>query len=254
MWPPPALVAIGRDVSERRLVDEQQRRADFQTLQFQAALLELARAESGGLDEFLTHVTALAAATLDVARVSVWVYNDTHTEIRCPYPLMTVNVMSARAALSWKCSAIRVISARSGSAARSLQVTLTHRPACLWSFWNESTCPSRQLQPCPGSPRLGEGRPVGAGAHEVTGDARHWKLDEQNFGASLADLTALALETDRDADGPRGTTPRRRPQARPHRPPRCHLEPARDRRTPAAPRRLRHHPRHQPGHRDRAPP
>ena len=80
---PPALVAIGRDVSERRLVDEQQRRADFQTLQFQVALLELARTESNCLQDFLVHVTALAAATLDVARASVWVYNETHTEMHC---------------------------------------------------------------------------------------------------------------------------------------------------------------------------
>ena len=43
---PAALIAIGRDVSQRRLLDEQQRRADFQTLQFQVALLELARTES----------------------------------------------------------------------------------------------------------------------------------------------------------------------------------------------------------------
>ena len=68
---PPALIAIGRDVSQRRLLDEQQRRADFQTLQFQVALLELARTESNCLEDFLFHVTTLAAATLDVARVSV---------------------------------------------------------------------------------------------------------------------------------------------------------------------------------------
>ena len=49
---PAALIAIGRDVSQRRLLDEQQRRADFQTLQFQAALLELARTESSCLAGF----------------------------------------------------------------------------------------------------------------------------------------------------------------------------------------------------------
>ena len=85
MLDPAALIAIGRDVSQRRLLDEQQRRADFQTLQFQAALLELARTESSCLQDFLLHVTALAAATLDVARASVWVYNDTHTEMHCAH-------------------------------------------------------------------------------------------------------------------------------------------------------------------------
>ena len=79
------LVAVARDVSERHLLDEERRRADFQTLQFQVALLELGQSESSNLEEFLTHVTALSAATLDVARVSVWVYSETYAEIRCAH-------------------------------------------------------------------------------------------------------------------------------------------------------------------------
>src|SRR4030095_6260126 len=57
---PEALIAIGRDVSQRRLLDEQQRRADFQTLQFQAALLELAPTESSCLEGFFFSFTPLS--------------------------------------------------------------------------------------------------------------------------------------------------------------------------------------------------
>ena len=43
----------------------------------------------------------------------------------------------------------------------------------------------------------GEGKQIGMLVFAATGEPRHWKIDEQNFGASVADLTALALETDR---------------------------------------------------------
>ncbi len=188
---PPALVAIGRDVSERRLVDEQQRRADFQTLQFQAALLELARAESG-LDEFLTHVTALAAATLDVARVSVWAYNDTHTQIRCLHLFDRERNLRESGAVLEVQRYPRYFGALRECRTIAASDVLTDPLAV--EFLDELT--RRGTRAVLAVPVWGEGRPVGMLCHEVTGDPRHWKLDEQNFGASLADLTALALETD----------------------------------------------------------
>jgi len=189
---PPALVAIGRDFSERRLVDEQQRRADFQTLQFQAALLELARVESDLL-EFLTHVTALAAATLDVTRVSVWVYNDTHTEIQCLHLFdLERNLRESGAVLEVR-RYPRYFGALRECRTIAASDVLTDPLAV--EFLDELT--RRGTRSVLAVPIRGEGKPVGMLCHEVTGDPRHWKLDEQNFGASLADLTALALETDR---------------------------------------------------------
>ena len=58
-------------------------RTDFQTLQFQAALVEISRAGSADLNEALSRISALAADALEVARVSFWLFNDDHTELRC---------------------------------------------------------------------------------------------------------------------------------------------------------------------------
>jgi PAS domain S-box-containing protein len=190
---PPVLIAMGRDVSQRRLVDERQRRADFQTLQFQAALLELTRTESDSLEDFLTHVTTLGAATLDLARVSVWVYNDTGTELRCVRLFdRERNVQESGAVLQVEryprffgtlreCRTIAAHDVR----ADALTVELTD---CVIDRETTSVLivPLRE-----------QGRPIGMVCHEGTAGLRHWKIDEQNFGASLADLTALALETDR---------------------------------------------------------
>jgi formate hydrogenlyase transcriptional activator len=187
------LVAIARDVSERHLLDEERRRADFQTLQFQVALLELGRSESSNLEEFLTHVTALSAATLDVARVSVWVYSETYAEIRCAHLFDREQGLHESGAV--------------------LEVDRYPRHfGALKDFRTIAACDARndpqtaELTDYLGArgtvsvldvPIRREGKPIGVLCYEHTGQPRRWKLDEQNFAASLADLTALALETNR---------------------------------------------------------
>ena len=57
--------------------------SDFQTLQYQAALVEISRAGSADLGEALARISSVAAKALDVARVSVWLFNHDHTELSC---------------------------------------------------------------------------------------------------------------------------------------------------------------------------
>ena len=190
---PPALVAIGRDVSERRLLDEQQRRADFQTLQFQAALLELARTESNCLQDFLFHVTALAAATLDVARVSVWVYNDTHTEMHCVQLFdRERNLRESGAVLEVQCYPRYFGALQKYRTIATSDIQIDQLTRELADYLTD-----RGIRSVLAVSIRGEGKAIGMLVLAATGEPRHWKIDEQNFGASLADLTALALETDR---------------------------------------------------------
>ena len=190
---PPALVAIGRDVSERRLLDEQQRRADFQTLQFQAALLELARTESDCLQDFLIHVTALAAATVDVARASIWVYNDTHTQMHCAH------LFDRERNLCESGAVLEVQYAPRYFGALQEQRTIVASDIQMDGLTSELAdyLTVRGIRSVLAVSIRGEGKPIGMLALTATGEPRHWKMDEQNFCASLADLTALALETDR---------------------------------------------------------
>jgi PAS domain S-box-containing protein len=188
---PPALVAIGRDVSERRLLDEQQRGQTSRRSSFRL-LCSNWLAPSPPACRIFFHVTALAAATLDVARVSVWF---TTTLIpRCiAFNSLTVSAISARAALFWRCSAIRAILALCRS------IDHRHERHQIDQLTRELTdyLTGRGIRSVLAVSIRGEGKPIGMFVLAATGEPRHWKIDEQNFGASLADLTALALETDR---------------------------------------------------------
>jgi len=65
------------------MLDNYVLRANLQTLQFQAALVEISRAGAAGLDNALARISTLAADALETARVSIWLFNDDHTELRC---------------------------------------------------------------------------------------------------------------------------------------------------------------------------
>jgi GAF domain-containing protein len=51
--------------------------------QLQEVLVELLRSEPGDLGETLARLSAVAGSALRVARTSIWLFNDSHTELRC---------------------------------------------------------------------------------------------------------------------------------------------------------------------------
>jgi len=169
-------------------------RTDFQTLQFQAALVEISRAGSADLSDALARISALAADALDVARVSYWLFNDDHTALRCVHLFdRERNVHESGAILE-----------------------VGKYPLYFQALEESRTIPAddARTHPCTAEFAVGyldvlniysmldvpirrEGRVAGVLCNEHTGSPRTWRFEEQNFAASLADLTALVFETDR---------------------------------------------------------
>jgi formate hydrogenlyase transcriptional activator len=169
-------------------------RTDSQTLQFQAALVEISRAGSADLTDALTRISALAADALETARVSVWLFNEDHTELRCLHLFdRERNVHESGAILE-----------------------VGKYPLYFKALEESRTIPAEdaRIHPCTSEFAVGyldvlnifsmldvpirrEGRVVGVLCNEHTGSPRSWRLEEQNFAGSLADLVALVFETNR---------------------------------------------------------
>jgi PAS domain S-box-containing protein len=160
---------------------------------FQAALVELSRVDSAQLANGLARICTVAAATLDVARASVWLFNDNHSQLCCAHLLdRDRGVQESGAVLEVSrypryfqtMEACRTIAAAN---AHTHPSTAEFGPDYLDSFHITSMLdvPIRR-----------EGRTVGVMCNEHTGPAREWRPEEESFAASLADLTALVLETD----------------------------------------------------------
>jgi PAS domain S-box-containing protein len=167
---------------------------EFQTLQFQAALVELSLDESTHLADRLSRFCSVAAESLNVARVSIWLFNDSHTELRCVHLFdRTLNLHESGAVLPVgrypryfatleQCRTVAATDAQTDPA------TAEFAEGYLNAFGITSMLdvPIRR-----------EGHTVGVLCNEHIGPQRPWKAEEQNFAASLADFTALAFETDR---------------------------------------------------------
>ena len=161
---------------------------------FQSALVELSRDESVDLNDCLAHICSVAASLLDVARVSIWVFNEAHTELCCLHLFdRSVNRHERGAILEVgrypryfgtleECRTVAAEDAATDPATAEFAVGYLD----VLGIASMLDVPVRR-----------EGHTVGVVCNEHCGPARSWGAQEQNFAASLADLVALALETDR---------------------------------------------------------
>ncbi len=180
-----------QDITPKKLEEEALEERASQVIQHQAALLELASLNLWDLEPVFPAITEIAADTLNVERVGVWLFNATHTEIVCrDLYQRSLNrhghgqTLSARdnpryfGALKENCvvSADDVLTdPRTGELVEGYL-----RPAGITSILD---IPFRR-----------NGRVVGILCHEHTGPPRAWTLEEQHFAGSVGDMVALAVE------------------------------------------------------------
>ncbi len=161
---------------------------------FQTALVELSRDESFDLGECLIRICGVAASVLDVARVSVWLFNETQDALRC-------ELMHDRGQNRRESGAIlevgrypRYFAALAECRTVAAEDAFTH-PAT--SEFAAGYLDVLGITSMLDVPIRCEGRTAGVVCHEHTGAKRAWDNEERNFAASIADLTALAIEADR---------------------------------------------------------
>lgn len=164
-------------------------------LQQNEALVQLARSENlanGHWRAMLQEVTEAAARALDIERVSVWLYDELHSQLRCAdlfeqsfgrhsegQELAARDFPAYFTALE-KEHTIAAHDARTDPRTREFDETYL-RPLNITSMLD--------------APIRTGGQMAGVICHEQVGAARRWEVDEQNFAGSLADLLSLALET-----------------------------------------------------------
>jgi PAS domain S-box-containing protein len=156
-------------------------------------LYELAKVYDPDRDSQLRRITEAGAKTLRVERVSLWLFNDSHTEILCEnlYHLgrgchnggdrLTARRYPAYFEALEESRLIDAADAR-------------HDPRT--SEYAKSYLEPLDIVSMMDVPVRLHGKVVGIICHEHVGSVRHWTAVEQEFATSLADLASLALEAD----------------------------------------------------------
>ena len=157
------------------------------------ALVDLAKSDAvrQSLDSAFEQITRTAAETLGVERVSIWLYDENRSAIRCASlyemgerrhssggELRAEDFPAYFAALETE----RTIAAHDArSDPRTLEFKTTYlEPLGIASMLD--------------APIRAGGGMIGVVCHEHVGPPRHWREDEQRFAGSIADAASLAFE------------------------------------------------------------
>jgi len=180
-----------RDITERRRAAEALKKRNEETLRRQMALLVLAKMDNSNLEEAIKVITEVDARTLQVERVSYWRFTENRTAIVCE----------------------DLYQRSQNHHDRGIQLVAKDYPCYFESLEGSLCIPAHNAQSDPRTSEFTEnylkplgitsmmdvpirlhGEIVGIICHEHIGPPREWTLEDQDFGASIADVASLALE------------------------------------------------------------
>jgi PAS domain S-box-containing protein len=180
------------DITERKHIEAEQKRARDRTIQHQAALLSLVRAVFQTREAACQRVTQLVADTLEVERVSIWMLDEDKTHLTC----------------------LDVYERSKGTHDHGTQLSIEHYPRYFSALSQNLTIAAHDartdlrtseftvgyldvlgISSMMDSPIFKQGQTVGVLCHGHIGQARGWSLDEQQFGSSIADFVSHSFES-----------------------------------------------------------
>ncbi|MEW5902012.1 MAG: PAS domain S-box protein, partial [Acidobacteriota bacterium] len=182
-----SLLDITRQKQEREAL---KKRAD-EVIRYQAVLLKLAKLDFSDLETALQRITETDSRTLDVDRVSIWLFDSEHTEICC-YDLFSKGKNCHDRGVVLKAKDYpRYFAALEESRLIPADDALTDPRT---DEFSEGYLKPNGISSMMDIPVRRHGQVVGIICHEHTGPRRDWTLEEQNFALSVGDIAALALE------------------------------------------------------------
>ena len=192
----PCMLGIGIDITARRAAEEALRATMLRLSRQNNVLAEKARdagSLAANLNDSLRMITELAAQTLDVARTSIWFYNDDQTKICCA-DLFEKD--TGRHSSGSELAAVDYpVYFRALAEERSMAVDDAVTDARTREF-NGSYLQPLNIQSMLDATIRSSGRTAGVICHEDVGRRRTWQPDEQSFAGSMADLVSLSLEVE----------------------------------------------------------
>jgi GAF domain-containing protein len=176
---------------QRKLAEEALRERAEQTLRHQTALLELAKMDFSDLDSALKRITEMDSKTLDVERVSVWLFNEDHSEIIAEdLYKMSENIHERGLRLQAK-QYPRYFQVLEESRTIAADDALSDPRT---SEFTEEYLEPFEITSMMDVPVRLHGKVFGIVCHEHLGPRRKWTPEEQDFAASIADVVSLAFE------------------------------------------------------------
>ena len=186
---------LAAQIADRLEAESALEQSETRATRHQTGLLLLAQCQaiySGDADAAFRQLTKIAARILMVERVSVWLYDESRSQLCCA----------------------NLYQLSEGRHSKGLTLNVNDYPNYFCALENDRTIAADEALTHPATREFSssyleplgitsmldvpirlDGRTVGVICHEHTGPQRTWELDEQNFASYLAYMASLTLST-----------------------------------------------------------
>ncbi len=188
------VLAVLTDISERKHAEEALRQRTDHLLRKQTTLQDLALLNADNLDHAVAHIASGAARMLNVARVSLWLFDATESAIVCRHLHASGDAAFGAGSRLAAADYPRYFSALAegrGMAVADAQ----HDPRT--SEFTQGYLEPLGISSLLAVPIRREGRMVGVVCYEHTGQVRHWSLEDRDAATSVVDFLSIVFEADR---------------------------------------------------------
>jgi PAS domain S-box-containing protein len=182
-----SLLDITRQKQEETVL---QKRAD-QVIRHQAALLELAKLDLSDFNSALKSIAETVAKALDIDRVSIWLFNPAHTEIRCCDLYERGEDRHDQGMVLRAEEYPNYFRTLEESRVIAADDVLTDPRT---NEFSEAYLKPKGITSMMDVPIRRNGTVIGIICHEHMAAPRSWTLEEQHFAISVGDTVSLAME------------------------------------------------------------
>jgi PAS domain S-box-containing protein len=198
-------MVMSQEITERKQAEIALRESAQRLRRQNKILMTLARRKTlnrGDLNAAIREITEAAAQTLEIERVSVWLYNNFKLQIADKYDnskLKLVCIDLYERSLNRHSQGMELAADTYPNYFQALETERTiaahdaHTDPRTKEFSQNYLTPLG-LKSMLDAPIWLEGQMVGVVCHEQVEPGRQWALEEENFAGSIADLVSLAIE------------------------------------------------------------
>jgi len=182
-------ISVMADVVNENIIKIQNfinRKADYQQ-----ALLEWAKVDYQDEHITINKATELSAKALHVERVSIWLFNDDHSQLQCvDLFLSATNEHESGAVLTAEQYPEYFKTLNAGE----IMVVDRAREDARTQEFNDSYLKPLNISSMLDLPIVQDNQVIGVICHEKVGEIKTWELDEQEFSSSVVNAISLSQE------------------------------------------------------------